>query len=65
MDFQNSIPLEAMEGLEAKYGIELHLVQTPSTNTFYYKRNTNWFYIGHTIQECEIKLEKLYKEGKL
>nr|DAG17528.1 MAG TPA: hypothetical protein [Bacteriophage sp.] len=67
MDFQNIIPLEAMERLEAKYGIELHLKQTPYSKEFYCKRSKNntWCFVGKTIEECEKNLEELYEGGLL
>lgn len=67
MDFRNIIPLEAMERLEAKYGIELHLKQTPDTKQFYCRRSKNgaWYFVGETIEECGEALKELYDGGLL
>ena len=60
------IDLERMEKIEQKYGIHLHVEQYGSTlniHDSYFEIKepfTECIFLGHTLDEVEKKLEKMY-----
>ena len=56
------INLEAMEALEEKYGIALHVDQYMDKKDEYYMitKDKEYKYVGSTIKEVKKKLKKIY-----